>query len=154
MSKTIEQRFYSKVNKTKKCWYWIGANRGGNNPYGNLRFGKKRILAHRISWVIHNGDIPKGLFVLHTCDNPKCVNPKHLFLGTWDDNNKDRNKKGRTIVQHGENSHFHKLTEKEVLFIRNEFKTKDITLTSLSKKFNVSITAIKMIVDRQNWKHI
>ena len=95
----IEERFWRQTNKggATECWNWTGApNMWG---YGQIRdmngrYGKKK-LAHRISWNIHNGPIPNGMLVLHTCDNPLCVNPNHLWLGTHKDNNDDMMKKGR-----------------------------------------------------------
>ena len=79
------------------CWNWNGyRNKTG---YGFTRIGgrgSKGILAHRLSWVLHHGEIPEGLHVLHKCDNPSCVNPNHLFLGTNLDNIKDRTAKGRS----------------------------------------------------------
>lgn len=90
--------FFSKINKTspEKCWEWQGGRCARGLSYGTLSMpllGERR--THRVSWVIHNGEIPKGLCVLHRCDNPPCVNPEHLFLGTRTDNAKDRDLKGR-----------------------------------------------------------
>jgi hypothetical protein len=81
-------RFWNKVTKTKKCWIWNAANKDG---YG--RFGRK--YAHRISFEWHIGKIPEGLFVCHHCDNPSCVNPEHLFVGSNLDNVLDMISKGR-----------------------------------------------------------
>ena len=87
------ERFFEKVEKTEKCWGWLaGTNKDG---YGKFKMRGKTLQAHRLSWVIHNGIIPEGMCVLHHCDNPPCVNPAHLFLGTILDNNRDRDAKGR-----------------------------------------------------------
>ena len=94
--KTIEERFWPKVEMGKKCWEWVGGKDG--DGYGVLRVGSAEcnfIKAHRVSFLIHYGEIPHGLVVCHTCDNPSCVNPKHLFIGSRKDNTRDMLKKGR-----------------------------------------------------------
>ena len=91
--KPLEQRFWKKVNKTKNCWLWIGCI--SKYGYGKIGANGKTLLAPRVSWKIHFGQIPKGFCVLHKCDNSRCVNPKHLFLGTQADNIHDMYKKGR-----------------------------------------------------------
>lgn len=95
---TLEERFWQKVVKTDACWLWAGA-RSGTMKYGYLHFGSKTErspkAAHRVSWEIHRGQIPEGIWVLHRCDNPKCVNPDHLFLGNRTDNMRDAAAKGR-----------------------------------------------------------
>jgi hypothetical protein len=96
LGKTFDQRFWSKVNKTPTCWVWTACV----DKMGYGRFyvaGKKRDHPHRISWAMKNGPIPKGMFVLHKCDNPPCVNPDHLILGTHLENMQDRDRKGRGI---------------------------------------------------------
>jgi len=101
------KRFFDKVKKTDSCWNWIAAIRG-KTGYGCMKFQGKIIDAHRISWILHNGDIPEGLLVCHTCDNRKCVNPNHLFLGTYKDNMQDCKNKGRVIVPENEAFRFKK----------------------------------------------
>ena len=93
--KTIKERFWKKVKKTDYCWNWIGNKVGGKWKYGIFLINKKRFRAHRIIWRMINGEIPRGFFICHKCDNPSCVNPNHLFLGTQADNLKDMFKKGR-----------------------------------------------------------
>ena len=95
--KPIEDRFWEKVSKEDGCWNWVGSTQGFG--YGYLHTGdktnRKPVSAHRYSWALHNGPIPDGLWVLHKCDNPSCVNPDHLFLGDRTDNMRDCAAKGR-----------------------------------------------------------
>ena len=93
------ERFWNKVNKLgfNDCWNWIGGSRGMG--YGAFKINNKVIDSHRMSWILKNGEIEKGLYVLHTCDNRKCINPNHLFLGTHSDNMKDCANKKRLYSQ-------------------------------------------------------
>ena len=99
MNCTTEERFWPKVEKSDGCWLW----RANTNPHGYGQFylaGKQR-LAHRLSWEFANGPIANGLFVCHRCDNPACVRPDHLFLGTNADNMRDAYRKGRLTLPKG-----------------------------------------------------
>lgn len=102
--RSIEERFWEKVDKSGDCWVWTGAL--GGRGYGYIAKpggsaanpGAHMIPAHRVSWEIANGQIPDGLLVCHHCDNPRCVRPDHMFLGTDLDNARDRERKGRHRV--------------------------------------------------------
>lgn len=95
---SVDVRFWSHVERTSECWEWVGAsaNRGtkGRN-YGVFWLGGKLEVSHRVSWVMERGPIPPGMLVCHRCDNPPCVRPDHLFLGTPTDNMQDMIAKGR-----------------------------------------------------------
>src|SRR6266404_7110558 len=118
----------SKLNPKKGCLEWIGSRRGtGINGYGRVCVGsrsngtRKTVSAHRYSYEIFVGSIPEGMWVLHKCDNPPCINPEHLFLGDRMDNTLDRDNKGRNKITAGQNNGFAKLTEQDVNEIRAAF---------------------------------
>lgn len=87
------QRFWNKVEKTDGCWLWTAST--FTDGYGKFKFDGKNRRAHRMSWIMENGEIPDGMVVLHSCDTPLCVNPAHLSLGTPKDNTQDMIKKNR-----------------------------------------------------------
>jgi hypothetical protein len=98
-----KKRFNENIFKTKTgCWEWQKAITP--DGYGKFKSFNEQ-LAHRVSWRLHRGDIGKNLCVLHKCDNPPCVNPEHLFLGTLSENNKDRTFKGRTVIYNSSKTH-------------------------------------------------
>ncbi|MCK5341972.1 MAG: HNH endonuclease [Candidatus Heimdallarchaeota archaeon] len=141
-------RFWEKVNikGPDECWDWIAKHKVGR--YGRFHLNNKDEMAHRFSWVIHNGQIPEEMDVLHHCDNPSCVNPAHLFLGTHQDNMRDALRKGR--LQVGETCHRSKLTEKQVLEIRSSSESPII----LAKRHGICDRNIHYIKNRETWKHI
>lgn len=104
--KSVEERFWAHVHKTEGCWNWTAAVRGAG--YGAFLVNQKNYGAHRFSYLLTKGEIPKGLCVLHACDNRRCVNPAHLSLGTNKDNTADMISKGRGKEQkktHCKNGH-------------------------------------------------
>lgn len=145
----LNQRFWKKVNKTKSCWLWTGSK--VTNGYGCIWLNGKAKQAHRISYEIHFGSIPKNGCILHKCDTKACVNPNHLFLGTQKDNMQDRNNKNRQAF--GERSGSSKLTESEIMDIRSRPIYKG-SQTALAKEFKVSSRQISGIINREYWKHI
>lgn len=130
------------------CWLWVGST--NIHGYGKILVRKKQLGAHRYSWMLHNGDIPKGLCVLHRCDNPTCVNPDHLFLGTRKENMMDMVNKGRNVPTRGESSGMAKLTEDQVLSIRNDSRP----YNQIMIDFDISHGTISSIKSRKTWRHI
>jgi len=133
-----------------ECWIWTGAKTSAG--YGAFSINGKVIGAHRAAWIIEHGSIPVGVCVCHKCDNPICVNPSHLFLGTIAENNADREKKNRTLCC--EDNPQSKLSNKQAREILQLYATGGITKTSLAKRYSVSISAISLLVKRKTWKHV
>lgn len=149
------KNFWKKVEKTDDCWFWRGAI--SNTGYGNFCFRKKNKLiqngAHRFSYILQYGKIPRRKFVCHKCDNPSCVNPLHLFVGTNSENIKDSFNKGRIPIR-GEKHYRAKLTDESVRHIRNLYATKKYIQLQLAEKFGVTRRHISFIVNKQKWAHI
>lgn len=147
-------RFWAKVAITANrdlCWNWVAGKEYGG--YG--MFGIRDIVyrAHRISWILAYGEIPDGLWVLHKCDNPSCVNPNHLFLGTAQDNVDDMLAKGRHPRGSGEKSTYHKLSQEKADLIRERYATGDISMRKLGDEFSVCAQTIQYIVSNKKWRH-
>jgi len=155
--KGIRRRFWSKVNKKCEsgCWEWMGAIRNG---YGCMKINKKTVDVHRLSWIIFHKNIPESLWILHRCDNHKCVNPSHLFLGTHSDNMQDMCSKGRHYFQRNPSSarknSICKLRKNEIIQIRKLYKINKYTLKELGQIFHVSFTNVSQIVNFKTWKEI
>ncbi len=145
--------FETKFDKKSEaeCWNWKDSlNFLG---YGSYRPGGSCVAqwrAHRIAWVIYRGPIPDGMLVCHHCDNPACVNPNHLFLGTPKDNMTDKMKKGRANFCVGEKCGSSKLTETQVIKIRES----SLGCISLGKIYGVARETIRKIKTRETWSHI
>ena len=133
--------FWDKVNKTISCWEWQGGK--DRDGYGHIRIEGKLWQAHRFSSLLDGKD-PKGYVVMHTCDNPGCVNPAHLSLGTQKDNIKDMIQKGRYVKPVG------RLTDDEVRAIRNS----DESLQKLKAKYNLSTTTLWKVKKRTYYKDV
>lgn len=146
--RSLEERFWSKVDKSGSCWLW----KASCYPTGYGAFGSEKVQrAHRVAWELTFGKIPDGLYVLHHCDNPPCVNPNHLWLGTQADNLADMVKKGRAI--YGEAIGNSKLTTGNVLRIR-ELRTKGMSVILLARLFGISHQHVSKIVLRKRWAWI
>lgn len=152
-------RFWQGVNKEgpihpvlkTKCWSWIGTKFASG--YGKI-VSPIEVRAHRFSFKLLVGDIPDNLYVLHRCDNRECVNPEHLFLGNHLKNMKDMTDKGRQAK--GEKSNLHKLSEKEVLEIRDRYIPYDSRhgVAAIARELGYAYHTIYFIISRVTWKHV
>lgn len=152
-------RFWSNVDKNGpehptlgRCWLWTASkNRRG---YGKFVVRKKSCPAHRYSWILHIGNIPLGLCVLHRCDNPSCVNPDHLFIGTDVDNIADRDSKGRQCK--GEDTNTSKLSEDDVRWVRQHhvIGDKEFGTRGMARKLGVTPLVVRSILQGKSWKHV
>ena len=115
-----------------------------------MHINHRSVQAHRYSWRFYNGDIPAGMFVLHHCDNPSCVNPAHLFLGTNQDNATDRVNKNRQTK--GELHPHHKMTNTDVAMIRKLFASNQISMRKLARMFCLSYSETNAILHRRTWR--
>ena len=151
--------FWNKVNKTETCWLWTGATNGrGVNgvAYGLMKIPKtrKNITAHRMSYTLHNGPITSKQWVLHKCDNPKCVNPDHLFLGDAAANAADMDAKGRRVIaDHSGEKNGRAVMDADKVKLARLLHGK-FSLTALTKIFGVSKSQIHRIVTAQHWAAI
>lgn len=148
--KTFEGRFWEKVNKCGECWFWEGAI--NSSGYGSFRANRKTLTASRVSWMLNYGEIPEDMQVLHRCDVRKCVNPKHLFLGTNADNVADRVSKGRSgsSPKYGVQHHNSKLNNLYVRTIRQRVKY-GYSHRMIAHDFGVARQTIGRIVSNQTW---
>lgn len=154
LTKEQIDRFHKSYKKNKVgCWEWAGSivkTRGG---YGRFHANGKSYRAHRLSWQIYKGQWPGDLFVCHKCDNPKCVRPSHLFLGTTDDNMRDMVSKGRKPSQRGEKHPSNKLSQRDVIDIRRKHAA-GVSQADLHREYKVSRATICVIIKKIRWSHI
>lgn len=154
------EAFFNKISKVGECWLWTGAKRG-KSGYGAMKYNGKVVATHRVSWMIHNGEIPDGLNVCHKCDVRLCVNPDHLFLGTQSDNMMDCSNKGRLYVnpnrplfQVGHVPQNRALTKDVVQKIKAALQDKKgRTHIDIAKEFDVKYQVLRDIVRGRSYKN-
>jgi hypothetical protein len=148
---TLSESFWAKVEigAPDECWIWkAGVTQQG---YGQLRYGQKVYTAHRLSWVIHFGEIPSGMYVCHSCDRRPCANPHHLFIGTDLDNIADMVAKGRNPK--GEDFRNSLLTDDLVREMRRKALA-GVKLEAMAVEYGVTASCVYSAVRGENWKHI
>lgn len=140
------------INKSvyAECWIWTGAKKGG---YGYIKYKGKTLAMHRYMFEKYNHEIPKNMNICHKCDNPACVNPKHLWLGTQKDNIRDMFSKKRNNNKNGVNHERTKITEEEAIQIKKHYK-KGIKPTTICRLMNLPYSTVYKICINENWKHI
>lgn len=146
------RRFWERVDKSGECWLWTGfRDKGG---YGRVGHEGRSVLAHRFAYEIAVGPIPDGLDVLHSCDNPPCVNPAHLRAGTPSDNFADMVSRNRWEKPCGERHGMSKLTVESVRDIRARFSASRPSITAVGREFGVSKDTILSVILRRTWKQV
>jgi hypothetical protein len=148
--RAISERLFGKCEKGIKCWQWNAAtDRFG---YGRIHdtTTKSTRYAHVVSWEIKNGQVPPGLHVLHRCDNPGCINPAHLFLGTIADNRHDADAKGRSAKPYGEINPMAKLTAADIIAIRSDPRTQ----RAIAASYGIIQQHVSRILNGKRWGHI
>jgi len=149
ISQRTAARFRKNYHQSEpdKCWVWTGAT---NGKYGWFWFDGRPMMAHRFAWLLAIGGVEDGLLVCHRCDNPPCVNPAHLFLGTTQDNTADRHTKGRSHGPQGANHAMAMLREADIPAIRQDARPSRL----LGRIYGVSKTQILRIKNRKSWNHL
>lgn len=150
----VSRRFWAKIKKTEGCWLWQGAT---NKKTGQAQFNYegKNTQAYRVAWILTNGVIPDGFYVCHHCDNPACVRPDHLFLGTALDNSQDRDNKGRGIQPTGENNGMSKLKAEDVKEIKDLLKQPFYGLSKqICEKYGIHRHTLDAIKEGKTWREV
>jgi hypothetical protein len=149
----IRNRFMSKVALSADCWIWTGNHlRKRGSEYGLFKIGTSNLLASRVAYALHHKADPGSSKVLHCCDNPACVKPEHLFLGTQKHNMEDMVSKGRRNHVHGERHPLSKLTVAKVKEIRALRLAGKHSLNALAARFGVDKKAIQLVVQNRTWR--
>jgi hypothetical protein len=161
----LVERFWARVQKTDTCWLWTGGPSASG--YGQIAYGRNQPgAAHRVSWELHHGPIPDGLWVLHRCDVKLCVRPDHLFLGSALDNSRDMVRKGRSATGDRNGARLHpdrrastagehnpraRLTNAQVRSIRDRARA-GVPQRGLAAAYGVAESTVSRIVNRHGWE--
>ena len=143
---------YSIPEPNSGCWLWLAYT--NSNGYGTVIDGGKNKSAHRASYEEYNGPIPDGMLICHRCDTPSCINPDHLFLGTYADNSKDCVNKNRHSSRTGANNGRSSVTEEQVLKIIKDLEESYETLKTIAQKHGVSNGIVGQINSGYSWTHL
>jgi hypothetical protein len=157
---TLSERFWRFVQRGDACWTWTGSR--NEHGYGQIHGGPgvgRPLIASRVSWEIHHGPIPDGLLVCHTCDNPSCVNPAHLFLGSHADNGRDMSAKGRAgahvkpeTLSRGDAHYARRQPERLARGDRNGARTKPECVPRGEANGSAKLTAEEVVEIRRLWE--
>lgn len=153
LSDVPAEAFWQRVEKSNdpdSCWLWLGVR--GQSGHGRMSINGEMRYAHRIAFLLCHGSLPPA--VCHTCDNPPCCNPKHLWAGTIALNNKDRAAKGRSASRVGEENTSVRISEKDVTAIRADYATGKTTQTEIAERYGLSFQHVSDIVGGKNWSHL
>jgi len=140
------------VKNDNNCIEWVGTLRNGYGRLmiGSRKTGRKSVSAHRLAYELNLGAIPEGMYVCHECDNRKCINPEHLFLGTHQDNIDDREKKGRNKPRRGVDNVNAKLNP-TIVTSAKRLRAKGLTFQAIADRFNVHKTTIMSAIKGETW---
>lgn len=148
---SAEERFFRQVRKTDGCWLWMGGrDQDGYGIFKGEVGGVMFVRAHRFSHAFHTGDLLHGMHILHSCDNPSCVNPDHLSSGTNADNMRDKIAKGRARAAPGDKSGRAVLSEAQAIAIMKDARA----TTQIAAEYNVTAATVRDIKNRNSWKHL
>jgi hypothetical protein len=138
----VKERFESKVDRTGDCHVWTAYK--NQDGYGKFKFDGRMVNAHRVAWSLVNGEIPPGMHVLHSCDNPGCVNPEHLFLGTHQDNMDDKVSKGRTA----------RVLSSDLVHYIRMWSALGATQTHIANRIGVGRFTVQNVLSGRTWSHV